>query len=316
MWRVGPPSDTTLQMPKGLSVDHRNNLIYVADVLGRDVVVVDARNGKPLRLIGGRGNGPGEFQAPDQTAVSPAGDVVAVFDLARQVVSFFDSGGGFRSSTPVGRRLIFFSKGMVLRRDASVMVTGGMLADTGVVPGAHWFVPAVGERRATGPHAPAEAVGEARVAHLVAGGPATALGSGALVADAPTGDVWFTSPDGARRLGSGPGATPDLLRRMLVPERTPDGRSVVGIWWTFPRAVLVDTLPRGTYLVAMSNQDSAVVRFYEVRPGGAARLLGGWRAVVDFAVPYDDSSCVVIVKDAHSAGERPEVAVARVRYPF
>jgi hypothetical protein len=75
------------------------NRLYVADDLSHDVRVFDA-DGQLVRVIGRKGQGPGEFELPWVVAVDDA-DTLMVWDQRLMRVSVFDPQGGFlRSFTP------------------------------------------------------------------------------------------------------------------------------------------------------------------------------------------------------------------------
>ncbi len=312
VWSVDAEADTLFAIPDAVAADPAHQRVLVADVRGPAVLVLDARTGAHLGAVGAPGDGPGEFRSPAQVASSPDGTLYAVFDI--RAVQIFDSALRFVRRIPVGS-LIFYPKGMALGLDTSVVVTGGA-GLPGAIRGAHWLVGA-DSLASTEPAPPAEPPGLAgEAARLVAGGPVLWTTRGALVADAATGDVWLSAPTGARRLARGPGAVPGLMARMVFAERI-DGHPARGFWWTFTRAVLLDTLPGDRYLVGISVQDSALVRFYEEGPDSAPKLLGGWHHLaVQHAAPYDAATCLVVTRRFDPARTTAAMGVARARYPF
>jgi hypothetical protein len=78
------------------------NRLYVADDLSHDVRVFDA-DGVLVRVIGRKGQGPGEFELPWEVAVDDA-DTLMVWDQRLMRVSVFDPQGGFRRSFRVPRQ--------------------------------------------------------------------------------------------------------------------------------------------------------------------------------------------------------------------
>jgi len=91
----GPDADDPAQFYERLgsaniAADGSGN-IYVLDN-GNIRIQVFGTNGNFLRTIGQEGEGPGEFQMPSRMAVNAAGDL-AVFDMATQRVTLFDSRG-------------------------------------------------------------------------------------------------------------------------------------------------------------------------------------------------------------------------------
>ena len=79
--------------------DEAENL-YVLDRMNARVVVFDS-TGRFIRSMGRRGGGPGELAAPQQMAVSRAGEVV-VSDAGRRGLSIFDRNGTFSRTVPFG----------------------------------------------------------------------------------------------------------------------------------------------------------------------------------------------------------------------
>lgn len=81
-----------LTRPTGLARDGKNGLVYVADTRGHDIKVFDD-NGEFIRLIGGPGEGEGEFNAPTHLAFSR--DKLYVTDTLNARVQVFDQDGRF-----------------------------------------------------------------------------------------------------------------------------------------------------------------------------------------------------------------------------
>lgn len=80
-----------------VAFDSRENL-YILDRGNSRVVAFDS-TGRFLRVIGRRGNGPGELSSPQRMAVT-RGDEIVVSDAARNVFSVFGTDGSFRRSVP------------------------------------------------------------------------------------------------------------------------------------------------------------------------------------------------------------------------
>lgn len=53
----------TFQRPTGIDIDQEHGIVYVADTLAHDIKVLDLR-GNLIKVIGKRGEGPGEFNYP------------------------------------------------------------------------------------------------------------------------------------------------------------------------------------------------------------------------------------------------------------
>ncbi len=102
-----------LGSPTAVDMD-REGRIYVADSQASEVRVFDA-SGRHLLSIGGRGDGPGEFNAPDDLKITSTGEVV-VRDQAGARFSVFAPDGTFLRSWPLisGFRT---SSGFQLSRD-------------------------------------------------------------------------------------------------------------------------------------------------------------------------------------------------------
>lgn len=86
--------------------------VYVLDSGGPRIQVFDA-NGRFLRSIGKKGEGPGEFQMPGRLAVREDGRL-AVFDMGQQRISIFDGQGKLvrdQLSNGVVKEMAFDAKG-------------------------------------------------------------------------------------------------------------------------------------------------------------------------------------------------------------
>lgn len=59
-----------LRRPVGLAFDAATHLLYVADTYGHDIKVFNALDGRLLRTLGQRGDGPGEFNYPTYLALA------------------------------------------------------------------------------------------------------------------------------------------------------------------------------------------------------------------------------------------------------
>jgi hypothetical protein len=86
------PKEATLYRPRGILVDE-NDCIYVSDYQDAMIKVFD-RQGKFVRAIGRKGQGPGEFQAMTAMDFLPDGRLL-VFDIQSRRTSLFDRTGRF-----------------------------------------------------------------------------------------------------------------------------------------------------------------------------------------------------------------------------
>lgn len=82
-----------------VAFDRADNL-YVLDRGNQRVLVFD-RSGRFVRQFGKKGDGPGEFQFPNDLTVHADGSI-AVYDLAHRSFSLFGPDGAFRRSVPLG----------------------------------------------------------------------------------------------------------------------------------------------------------------------------------------------------------------------
>jgi hypothetical protein len=101
-----------------VAFDAAENL-YVLDRLNQRVVVFDSA-GRLVRAFGRRGGGPGELVAPQQMAVTGAGQVI-VSDAGRRALVIFNRDGSFARNEPyagasmlMGRRLAAHPRGGVV----------------------------------------------------------------------------------------------------------------------------------------------------------------------------------------------------------
>ncbi len=90
----GGEPEGRMQRPTGLALDPSARRLYVADTL-RHQVLVFGTDGTPIRVIGKRGGGPGEFNFP--TAVTLSGGKLYVVDAMNFRVQTFTPDGEFVS---------------------------------------------------------------------------------------------------------------------------------------------------------------------------------------------------------------------------
>jgi len=91
------PEEAILYRPRTILVDEGDN-IYVSDYQDAVIKVFDP-DGKYVKTIGRKGEGPGEFQAMTDMAFLPDGRLLA-FDIRQRRTSLFDRSGDFLSSHP------------------------------------------------------------------------------------------------------------------------------------------------------------------------------------------------------------------------
>ncbi|NOY12459.1 MAG: hypothetical protein GXP51_01840 [Deltaproteobacteria bacterium] len=90
---IGEFGKGELNRPNGLLFDPRQRQLYVADTLNHQIAVYSA-DGKPVRRIGKRGSGPGEFNFPLDLDFGPNGELV-VLDSLNSRVQVFAADGSF-----------------------------------------------------------------------------------------------------------------------------------------------------------------------------------------------------------------------------
>jgi DNA-binding beta-propeller fold protein YncE len=118
-----------IDKPASVTVDQNGERIYVVDIGGvtsnnHRVRVYDAKNGKHLFDIGTRGDGPGEFNLPRDTAIGKNGQIYVV-DSGNFRIQVFDHEGKYlRSFGQIGKQLGNFGrpKEIAADKDGNVYV--------------------------------------------------------------------------------------------------------------------------------------------------------------------------------------------------
>jgi hypothetical protein len=87
-----------------LNIDTLGN-IYIVDMRDAQVKEFD-KDGKFIKTIGRKGQGPGEFNMPDMVLFNETGRTFYVFDLLTRRFSLFDLDGHFIRSIPVQAELV------------------------------------------------------------------------------------------------------------------------------------------------------------------------------------------------------------------
>jgi hypothetical protein len=109
-----------------VQVDREGN-IYVADMKDARIKIFD-RDGGNLRIIGKRGQGPGEIQGVG--GISPAGEnEIMVTDPGNRRLSFFSTQGEWKRSLPMGTHMI----GKAVMDAAGDIVAQVVIFDEGMV---------------------------------------------------------------------------------------------------------------------------------------------------------------------------------------
>ena len=90
------PRDAGFQNPRGIAIDAQGR-IYVADA-GAEHLKVFGPDGKFVRTIGRKGQGPGEFQGPEFVEIGSSR--IFVWEAMNRRISIFDAEGKFLASAP------------------------------------------------------------------------------------------------------------------------------------------------------------------------------------------------------------------------
>jgi hypothetical protein len=107
------PAGSEFQNPRGLAVDAKG-YVYVADAGANDIKVFGP-DGKFVRTLGRKGQGPGEFQGPE--LIETSGEKLFVWETLNRRISLLRLDGSFIKSVP-------FSPGVF-----GILVRMGALAD-------------------------------------------------------------------------------------------------------------------------------------------------------------------------------------------
>lgn len=116
----GRPEEQFTNIPQ-LAFDSDESL-YILDTGNHRVVVFD-REGRFVRQIGRRGNGPGELNTPTGVTISADGKVV-VQDIGNGNISVFERDGTFRFTLPIDRSRIIGTRPLQAHPVAGVLVVG------------------------------------------------------------------------------------------------------------------------------------------------------------------------------------------------
>lgn len=119
---LGSFGDSILSRPTGLVRDARNKRIYVVDTREHNIKMFDD-NGELIDIIGQRGDGPGEFNAP--THIALAGNRLYVTDTLNARVQVLDIEG--ESISMIGKRGLYLGnltrpKGVTVDADDNIYI--------------------------------------------------------------------------------------------------------------------------------------------------------------------------------------------------
>ncbi|MDH5468479.1 MAG: 6-bladed beta-propeller [Candidatus Aminicenantes bacterium] len=108
-------TEETFQKIVSLAIDDKGN-IFILDKKAGNIKIFD-KNGKSLKTIGRKGEGPGEFGAPERCAFTPNNELY-VYDSGRRIIHIFNIDGEFKREVPVSMPFFegpkFTSKGEII----------------------------------------------------------------------------------------------------------------------------------------------------------------------------------------------------------
>ena len=109
------PKEEMFQNIVSLVIDAAGN-IYILDKKAANIKIFN-KNGNFLKIIGRRGEGPGEFEAPENFALSPNNELY-VYDFRRSTIQVLSIDGKFKTQIPFVMSLVegpkFTSKGEII----------------------------------------------------------------------------------------------------------------------------------------------------------------------------------------------------------
>ena len=305
LWSVAA-SDSTFRQPSSVavrSVGGRSAHVMVTDVDGGEVVILSASTGDLVGRVAGSSSRAGGFAAPLLVAASQSGALVGVYDAGRHELSLMNSQYQVFLRIPVEPPLVN-PKDMVVFDDSSVAVSGGRLAGAGGSQAVHWS----GKEGlvSSGPEGPPAMADQAR--QIAAGGPMRQVGGHEVnLADALTGSIWQIGRGTHRQV------TPRLRvadagtgERILHSSATPGEQ----VWWSFPRAVMIDQIDSECYLLLWSLPDERRVLLMAATATHDTAL-ASWVESVIAAEPMPDGEGVILL----GVGASGTPFVARATFP-
>lgn len=296
IWTItGGGGDTIFGLPSDVAANVSTGSVFIADQARPGIVELDAATGKLRRIIGRKGDGPGEIRAVGPIGLAPDGSLLGMYDQGRQTLELYAFSG-----KPVARLragMLYYPKGILLLADSVGVLSGGHLVDEQQVASV-LFVRRNSETATGPPVSPAmNGRGTAQVVSslYVAGGPLAPAAGGAYMAEAATGDIWLVTPERSRKLVSGPGVgVPDMAGKFMR-RITDQGKEYLRTWFNFPRPRYIERLHDGAFLEAWSDLDDSTLRFYRLEDGKRPRLLRQFGLAVYALTRYDHDSFIFIV---------------------
>jgi hypothetical protein len=253
--------------------------IWLSDGQSQIIVRLTA-DGVPTSVIARSGDGPGEFRAPHRI-VRTHDDEMAVFDIRRRSVEWFDGAGTFTRRTAL-EGMLSNPKGFGVLPNGDVLLSGGSFTNDRALHrfGADgksimsWFpIP----RPRVEPQSRISQVN----ARQVAGGPVFVLAEGIILYSnaAPHHIIRFAPGDTVGvTITSDTELLDDIVDEFEV-ERIRDGHTVISPRWSFSQSRGIFVLPDGVVLniVTFEDEDRSLWELYSA---------GGNRRRVDVGRSY------------------------------
>jgi hypothetical protein len=312
LWTVSASADTRLTMPTSVSVQltAERNLVLVADVQRRGVVVLDGSTGTLVRTVQVLDSDTPDikkFFVPYTVATSPSGHLTAVYDIGYQAIILLDKDLNFLRAIRLDH-LVLNPKDMDITDDAMVVLTGGSVSPDSAEPSIHWIRMRTGEFSHTGPSL-AEIPGSSKHGRaLVAGGAIHRLSASvALFGEAVTGSVFMSTP---RRvdlvLADARAHHANVVTRVVQDVSEGEDRPRT-TWWSFPRAIMLWPDGDTSYRMLWTDPEAGLLQLLRMDPDGRS-VIGSWRISATMAKRFDRESIVVVHGSQSGA-----MAVSRIR---
>lgn len=251
LWRTKGPAERPFALITGMG-GAANGDVWVSDGPSAQIVVL-APDGAFKQVVGRKGAGPGEFEAPRAIVTFDAG--MAVFDIGRSSIEIFTDTGEFRRRVLLDVRVLN-PKGFAAGRDGGFFLSGGVFSSDGSIHrfnsrgekiASWWGLPQPEERTADG----------VETSLLVAGGPITMTDDGGILfsQSAPHHIVIFPPRDTVSRTIA---RDPDLIEPIVNDFRREvmeDGQRVISMDWFYDQSRAVMQLQGQTILNVVTFEE-------------------------------------------------------------